>query len=225
MKKNLAPILFTLLIGTVALWYFGHHRPTQKMLKTEPKKIYKTTTPVTSKTSTVNQNATETPTHARGNAAGMESTTAMDNTETVDSSIKSMDTSTMPTDTTAHSQHDVSTQDTPALSEHEVSEDKDSDEESANEVSRQLIDEADAALEEAARLQKEAHTVLANQLNAMSVEKQTETLNKMREGIINAVHPSTQEPMFNTRGEAEDEWQTLFNGIIDAGYTPPDGFR
>ena len=131
----------------------------------------------------------------------------------------------MPTDSTAHSQHDGSTQDIPALSEHEVSEDKDSDKESANEVSRQLIDEANAALEGAARLQKEAHTVLANQLNAMSVEKQIETLNKMREGIINAVHPSTQEPMFDTRGEAEDAWQTLFNGIIDAGYTPPDGFR
>lgn len=34
-------ILF--LIGATALWYFGHHRPAQRLLKAEPKKIYKST--------------------------------------------------------------------------------------------------------------------------------------------------------------------------------------
>ena len=92
MKNFLVPIyIFIFLLGATALWYFGHHRPVQQILNAEPKKVYKTTTPATSKTSTVNQNAIETPAHARGNASGIESTAAIDNTETVDSSIKSMD--------------------------------------------------------------------------------------------------------------------------------------
>jgi len=44
MRKYLMPIYVVLfLIGATALWYFGHHRPAQKILKAEPKKIYKST--------------------------------------------------------------------------------------------------------------------------------------------------------------------------------------
>ena len=44
MKKYLMPIYIAIfLIGATALWYFGHHRPAQKILKAEPKKVYKTT--------------------------------------------------------------------------------------------------------------------------------------------------------------------------------------
>ncbi|RKU21093.1 hypothetical protein C6503_05135 [Candidatus Poribacteria bacterium] len=44
MKRYLMPIYFVLfLIGATALWYFGHHRPAQKILEAEPKKIYKST--------------------------------------------------------------------------------------------------------------------------------------------------------------------------------------
>ena len=44
MRKYLTPIYVLLfLIGATALWYFGHHRPAQKILKAEPKKIYKST--------------------------------------------------------------------------------------------------------------------------------------------------------------------------------------
>ncbi|MDE0685125.1 MAG: hypothetical protein OXI63_19545 [Candidatus Poribacteria bacterium] len=32
-------VLFS--IGVIALWYFGHHRPAQKTLTAEPKKVYK----------------------------------------------------------------------------------------------------------------------------------------------------------------------------------------
>lgn len=31
------------MIGATALWYFGHHRPAQKILTAEPKKVYKST--------------------------------------------------------------------------------------------------------------------------------------------------------------------------------------
>lgn len=44
MKRYLMPIYVVLfLIGATALWYFGHHRPAQKILEAEPKKIYKST--------------------------------------------------------------------------------------------------------------------------------------------------------------------------------------
>ena len=42
MKRYLMPIYVVLfLIGATALWYFGHHRPAQKILETEPKRVYK----------------------------------------------------------------------------------------------------------------------------------------------------------------------------------------
>lgn len=44
MRKYLTLIYVLLfLIGATALWYFGHHRPAQRILKTEPKTVYKTT--------------------------------------------------------------------------------------------------------------------------------------------------------------------------------------
>ena len=44
MRKYLTPIyVIFFLIGATALWYFGHHRPAQRLLKAEPKKIYKST--------------------------------------------------------------------------------------------------------------------------------------------------------------------------------------
>lgn len=47
MRKYPMPIYIVIfLIGATALWYFGHHRPAQRLLKAEPKKIYKSTTPL-----------------------------------------------------------------------------------------------------------------------------------------------------------------------------------
>ena len=47
MRKYPMPIYLVLfLIGATALWYFGHHRPAQRLLKAEPKKVYKSTTPL-----------------------------------------------------------------------------------------------------------------------------------------------------------------------------------
>ena len=44
MRKHRMPIYVVLfLIGATALWYFGHHRPAQKILGAEPIRVYKTT--------------------------------------------------------------------------------------------------------------------------------------------------------------------------------------
>ena len=42
MRTRLMPVYVVLfLIGATALWYFGHHRPAQKILEAEPKRVYK----------------------------------------------------------------------------------------------------------------------------------------------------------------------------------------
>ena len=42
MRTRLMPIYVVLfLVGATALWYFGHHRPAQKILEAEPKRVYK----------------------------------------------------------------------------------------------------------------------------------------------------------------------------------------
>ena len=44
MKKYLMLIYVVLFfMGATALWYFGHHRPAQKILEAEPKRVYKST--------------------------------------------------------------------------------------------------------------------------------------------------------------------------------------
>ena len=43
MKKLIILTIFLCLLG--AIWYFGHHRPTQEMLQAEPKKVYKAVPP------------------------------------------------------------------------------------------------------------------------------------------------------------------------------------
>ncbi|RKU28447.1 hypothetical protein C6499_10045 [Candidatus Poribacteria bacterium] len=46
MKNFRRPVYIALfLIAATAVWYFGHHRPAQKILKAEPKKVYRTTLP------------------------------------------------------------------------------------------------------------------------------------------------------------------------------------
>ncbi len=46
MKNFRRPVYIALfLIAATAVWYFGHHRPAQKILKAEPEKVYKTTLP------------------------------------------------------------------------------------------------------------------------------------------------------------------------------------
>ncbi len=56
MKKVIVFSLVTVFLS--AIWYFGHHRPAQKILKAEPKKVYKTVTPIANQKTTVAQQPT-----------------------------------------------------------------------------------------------------------------------------------------------------------------------
>lgn len=60
MKKFIVPIYLVLFfIGGAALWYFGHHRPAQKLLNAAPKIIYKPPAPITQETATAKQSTIE----------------------------------------------------------------------------------------------------------------------------------------------------------------------
>jgi hypothetical protein len=50
-KLSALAYLALFLIVATALWYFGHHRPTQEILRTEPQKIYRSVTSLATDTS------------------------------------------------------------------------------------------------------------------------------------------------------------------------------
>ena len=61
MKKLSTLAYFALFsIAATALWYFGHHRPTQEILRAEPQKIYRSVTPLATDTSPAKKQTAET---------------------------------------------------------------------------------------------------------------------------------------------------------------------
>ena len=90
MRKHLMPIYVVLfLIGATALWYFGHHRPAQKILEAEPKKIYKST-PLPPKSLSVKPGPSETIQEPRADTnIETEDTDDTSTTEKIDSNKES----------------------------------------------------------------------------------------------------------------------------------------
>lgn len=214
MKKLTLSIFIVVCLG--GIWYFGHHRPAQETRKAAPKKIYKTTTPITQKSSTVKQLSTQN-TLEHSDETEIESHTISE-----DIVISEKTESSMRADVEKPSI--VSNENKPAPSEKKTSAHDHPHLES--EASKQFNkEEVDAMLAEGENMQKEGHIVVANQLKAMPIEKQVEVLNEMKEAMLSALHPITQEPLFEDPEEAQTAWRTFFNGIINAGYTPPPGYE
>ena len=61
MRKFIVPtsVFLFLFMGGSALWYFGHHRPAQKVLNAAPMKVYKPVAPITQGTATAKQRPIE----------------------------------------------------------------------------------------------------------------------------------------------------------------------
>ena len=89
MKRYLIPTYITIfLIGATALWYFGHHRPAQKILEAEPKRVYKST-PLQPKNLPVTSTSSD-PTHGLNEAETDIETEAIDiESEDMDSAVTS----------------------------------------------------------------------------------------------------------------------------------------
>ncbi len=216
MKKVFVLTFFLFfLLGGVALWYFGHYRSAQEIQKAEPVKIFKYTQPKTEDKEIV------TPQHLDGADTG--STTTQ---EEIESNPKSTDAASVPL--LQHKQSEISKENQPEQSEQEASEHDRLTKEAQNrrlELIKQEKEETAVALEESALLLNEAHTILANQLKSMSVEKQLTALKQMREGVLSSLHPLTQKPLHETPEQAKVAWQDLLDGLVKAGYTLPEGYK
>lgn len=222
MKQSFSLIIFVFLLGATALWYFGIHRPSEKMRNSKPKPVYKTTTPIHSPRQPVIRVSTVPTTLERKNETGMESPTGTENVVR-DTTAETTDRRT--SDTIDHREHKGSDEHTQAPYEQEVSEHEHSHEHAESESSKELLGEASIALEEASKLQKEAHLVLANELKALPVEKQLVMLEEMKSVFISAKNPWNGGPTFDNREQAIFYWRELFEGLLAAGYTPPAGFE
>lgn len=97
MRKYLTPIYVVLfLVGATALWYFGHHRPAQKILAAEPKRVYKST-PVQPKSLLVPSTLSDATQGISEDDTGVE-------VETIDTESEAMDTGSEDVDNAATSE-------------------------------------------------------------------------------------------------------------------------
>jgi hypothetical protein len=100
-KLSALAYLALFLIVATALWYFGHHRPAQEILRAEPQQIYRSVTPLATDTSA-----------AKKQTAGTNSV-HLSPEETRESSVTEIDNGTSPSpiadvpNTGTQSQNDV----------------------------------------------------------------------------------------------------------------------
>ena len=113
MKRYLMPIYIALfLIGATALWYFGHHRPAQRILGAEPKRVYKST-PLQPKSLPVTSTVSDSTQGINEGDTGME-------VEATDTESKDMDTESEDVDNAATSKKINNSQERRANSDSDV---------------------------------------------------------------------------------------------------------
>ena len=215
MKKRVLLLFFALVLCVSAgMWYLGQLRHTQEA----PIKIY-SSTPVperhprveTSLPASTPQEASEEPEDHSVSAPVSESLpSAVDSTE---NPSEGEYTESSPLEADAHT--------------HEVPETSPSEHEDAGEMhhehnSSELKAEWAGVRREGNALMKEGMLMLAGQLNRMSLEEQVVMLKQMKAASRETLNPVTQEPL--SEAEAEEGWQFVLNGLLDAGYRLPPGF-
>ncbi len=221
MKKFRIPTYLVLfLLGTTALWYFGHHRPAQKILKAEPKKVYKAV-PLALKTTTGEQQAPEVAHTSADEATGHETQTL--SSTTMKNSTAPSRSDTTDTEDTVASQTDVLTQGT--VTPRTTTETSGCASHEADPAAAARLEAAKLELLLAQEYSKEAKAKMeaevipyVNLLNAMSPEEQREHWEKYRNVLVNHVMPLLEddEPGFDP-----DEYIQMFiDTLIEYGYQP-----
>ena len=210
MKKILFPTcLVTLsLVSITALWYFGHHRPAMEILKTEPKKVYKETIPITPDSPAVKQPSIETTAHVHEDETGIEPPKATIDV-TTDSSVSAS------TSTLSEGPSGVANENTVSANEH-----KNEQHSHLHEGDPQAEAKLEAVKAELALAQqhlKETKAEVepklishANRLNAMSPEEQREYWRKFRAFLAK----------YSPELDLDETIQEFRNGLIKYGYQP-----
>lgn len=215
-------LFLILLLGFGIGWYLGHHRPAKEALKAEPVKIYKTVGPPPQKPPI--SPSTTTPTHAH-EEEDVSVTPFIPDEEDTDANSLNPEHSDLPGQVVQSGDTPISQKET----EHEHAHSKEE-----QEASKQLITEAEKAVENAKQAQKEALEMMrevmptvANYLNTLSTEEQTKMLMEIKTTMSNQIsqYPPELQSLIEDQNVIEEGWKMYLEMLAEAGYTPPRDFE
>ena len=229
--KKLSPLVYLVpfLIVATALWYFGHHRPTQEILRAEPQKIYRRVTPLATDTSAAKkQTAGTNPVHSPPEETREPSVTEIDN-ETSPSSIPDVP------NTGIQSQNDVKgTKHADTQHEHSHEEAISVSEEfkmmELEKEHNEIIDRALQISEAAISRVKAAPKMITATLNQMPLEEQRALLNECRKTAYSQISqvyiPEQISHLFPDPADLADQvWNTFVNSLAEHDYRIPSEWK
>ena len=226
-KLSALACLALFLIVAIALWYFGHHRPAQEILRAEPQQIYRSVTPLATDTSAAKQQT-----------AGTNRVHASPE-ETREPSVTEIDNGTSPTsiadapNTGIQNQNDVKGTkhgDTQHEHSHEkaisVSEKIKRMEREHNKIIDRALQLSEAAL---SRLTADSKMIVT-MLNQMPLEEQRALLNEFRKTLyseVSEVHIPEQisHLLPDPVDFADQTWNTLVDAWAEHGYRIPSEWQ
>ena len=227
--KKLSALAYLALfsIAATALWYFGHHRPAQEILRAEPQRIYRSVTPLATDTSAAKQQTAGTnPLHLCPE-------------ETRESSVTEIDDGTSPSsiadvsDTGSENQNDVKgTQHGDIQHEHaheeaiSMSEKIKMMERKHNEIIDRALQLSEAAL---SRLTADSEMIVT-MLNQMPLEEQRALLNEFRKALyseVSEVHIPEQisHLLPDPVDFADQTWNFFVDAWAEHGYRIPSEWQ
>ncbi len=215
-KRIILPVFLFVCLG--ALWYFGHHRPAQKMLKAAPKKIYKATTPIAPEKSTVTPQTTEATTdeHTPTDAPRAAST---DDTSEVSMNDTFKESTDDASEDSTKDNPDVQT--APAATEEALHPDT----QWLIEESRRLVETRDARhakidAKTAAVMQilNQRMPEMISHLESLPLEEQTAYILRAKNALPNILILKALPPE-----SYEGGWQMMRDMLVKHGYTLPPG--
>lgn len=226
-KLSTVAYLALFLIAATALWYFGHHRPTQEILTAEPQKIYRPVTPL----------ATDTPV-AKKQTAGTNPVHSAPE-ETIEPSVTEIDDGTSPASISDVSNTSIENQNDVKATKHGDTQHEHAHEEAIEEAisvsekikmmekeTYEIIDRAQQLSEAALSRVKEAPKMIAATLNQMPLEEQRALLNECRKTTYSQTSqiyiPVQISHLFPDRADLADQvWNTFVDSLAGQGYRIP----
>ena len=217
MKKfNVTIYVVIFVLGATALWYFGHHRPTQQILNAEPKKVYKPVPIPTTRTIEGSHAHPRSYTHDHNDNLGTPET----QTETPLTTEQKTDTAPMDAPN-AESQPLMANENTVSPHEHTEGQDSHSQEEAERAERAAALKSEQEYLENAEITKLRMASETLDFLNTMSVEEQRayfKMCEKMVYNDIPRLHPGE-----DTQEDLDRLWNSVLSSLILVGYTPPEG--
>jgi len=228
MKKLSTLAYFALfLIAATALWYFGHHRPSQEILRAEPQKIYRPVTPLATDTSA-----------AKKQTAGTNSV-HVSAEETRKPSVTEINNGTSPASVSDVSNTGIENQNEVKGTKHEDTQHEHAHEEAISVSEKikmmeketyEIIDRALHLSEAALARVKEAPKMIAATLNQMPLEEQRALLNECRETTYLETSqiyiPEQISHLFPDRADMADQvWNTFVASLAGQGYRIPSEWK